>query len=162
MGEHKSSPKETLHIDSHAGEDGGGPEPQRAIIAVHPSRLVLAIAVGDELRVYDASDGEVHTLISSGSVAEQSIVTRALAFSRCGRFLATGGDDKMTRLWSCEGWKCLKTLCATEVNVQNRLNACTGRSGSHDCMSATVDGIYPLLPLQQVSQEDQRGGLLRR
>lgn len=37
-------------------------------------------------------------------------VFRCLKFSRCGKFLAAGGDDKMARLWSSDTWECLKSL----------------------------------------------------
>jgi hypothetical protein len=42
-----------MRLEVSNGEEGGAAEPHRAIIAVHPSAKVIAIAVGDELRVFD-------------------------------------------------------------------------------------------------------------
>jgi len=41
------------HADFNPGEEGDFAEPHSALIAVHPSDVAVAIAVGDELRVYD-------------------------------------------------------------------------------------------------------------
>jgi WD40 repeat protein len=35
---------------------------------------------------------------------------RCIAFSKCGKFLAAGTDDKITYLWTTDTWQCIKTL----------------------------------------------------
>ena len=85
-----------------------GVEPHRAIVAVHPSGTAVAVAVAEELRIYDTRDGKIHTLMDKSSAG--ATVPRALAFSRCGRFFAAGGDDKLARLWTCDAWECIKTM----------------------------------------------------
>lgn len=37
---------------------------------------------------------------------------RSVAFSACGRWMATGGDDKLFKLWECASWTCKWTMCA--------------------------------------------------
>jgi len=54
-------------------------------------------------------DGEVHVLIPRHD-SVKGFVTRGIAFSRCGRFFVSGGDDKIATLWACSDWQIIKTL----------------------------------------------------
>ena len=45
---------------------------------------------------------------------------RAVAFSPCGVWMATGGDDKTVKLWECASWGCKWTLCAPIPDEQPR------------------------------------------
>ncbi|PSC74264.1 tRNA (guanine-N(7)-)-methyltransferase non-catalytic subunit wdr4-like [Micractinium conductrix] len=99
-------------------------DPPRAVLAVHPAGAALALAVGPELRVFDARTGEHHVLISKadaraqgpqdpGHAARGSVpFVRGVAFDAQGRYLLAGSEDKADglRLWDATTWKLLQSI----------------------------------------------------
>jgi WD40 repeat protein len=60
--------------------------------------------------------GSVHQLIhhhpspTNGNSSASAIITHCLAFSPCGRFLSSGGSDKLVRVWQLPNWILRKTV----------------------------------------------------
>lgn len=97
----KRGNKQEKKQEHQGGDDGEGAEPSRAVLALHPSGRAAAVAVGRAVRAWDARSGQLHALMAAAT--EDAAEVRSVAFSRCGRFVAAGGDDKITRVWCADG-----------------------------------------------------------
>jgi hypothetical protein len=97
----KKGKKPEKQHQHQGGDDGDAAEPSRAVLALHPSGRAAAVAVGREVRAWDARTGQLHVLMDAS--AEGAAEIRHVAFSRCGRFVAAGGDDKTARVWHADG-----------------------------------------------------------
>lgn len=89
-----------------------------ALIAVHPFDQSVAVAVGSELRIFDLAK---NSSVSLGDDCKDMLhrdSIRAMCFSKNGKLLVSGGDDKLVKIWSTESWKCLGT-----INSEKRVSA---------------------------------------
>ncbi|CAL0310352.1 unnamed protein product [Lupinus luteus] len=87
-----------------------------ALIAVHPHRSSVAVAVGYDLRVFDLLAGVGVTLVNDSSSSSSSSSSfhkdsiRAIRFSANGNLFVSAGDDKTLKIWSSISWRCIFTL----------------------------------------------------
>ncbi|KAF1898338.1 hypothetical protein Lal_00033105 [Lupinus albus] len=87
-----------------------------ALIAVHPHRSSVVVAVGYDLRVFDLLAGVGVTLLddssssSSSSSSSHKDSIRAIRFSANGKLFVSAGDDKTLKIWSPISWRCIFTL----------------------------------------------------
>lgn len=90
-------------------------EPLRALVAISPTTEEIALSKGKSIVMGDIREGSAQTLIDgSTSGNEEEIITRGIAFSRCGTMLSSGGDDKAIRLWRRDNgsaWTAVKSMC---------------------------------------------------
>lgn len=115
----KKGKKPEKQQQQQGGDEGDAVEPSRAVLALHPSGQAAAVAVGREVRAWDGRSGQLHVLLDAS--AEGATEVRHVAFSRCGRFVAACGDDKMTRVWRADGdWAPLLSFRAPKkINLVN-------------------------------------------
>ncbi|KAL4452620.1 hypothetical protein ABPG75_008282 [Micractinium tetrahymenae] len=99
-------------------------DPPRCVLAVHPARGVIAVAVGPELRVYDSKTGEHRTLVTKpdqpAPAAQQPAHAArgaipfvcGAAFDASGSRLLAGSEDKGAglRLWDASSWELLQSI----------------------------------------------------
>ena len=80
-------------------------------VTYHPKLAQVAYSINDgKIQLWDAESGTpIKTL-----VGHQGAVS-CIQFSRDGKFLASGSDDKTIKLWDLETGECLKTFHAAET-----------------------------------------------
>ncbi|CAN6464868.1 unnamed protein product [Victoria cruziana] len=104
-------------MEEEANEGRGGGENEAegvapALISVHPQEYSVAVAVGSELRVYNMRDNCVVDLQGEAGGISHSDSIRAICFGANGTLFASGGDDKLVKVWSTDPWHCIQTICA--------------------------------------------------
>ncbi|KAF3796089.1 tRNA guanine-N7-methyltransferase non-catalytic subunit [Nymphaea thermarum] len=83
-----------------------------ALISVHPQEYSVAVAIGSELRVYSLRDNCMVDLQGVAGGLSHSDSIRAICFGANGTLFASGGDDKLVKVWSTDSWHCIQTTCA--------------------------------------------------
>ncbi|XP_031478416.1 uncharacterized protein LOC116249314 [Nymphaea colorata] len=83
-----------------------------ALISVHPQEYSVAVAIGSELRVYSLRDNCMVVLQGVAGGLSHSDSIRAICFGANGTLFASGGDDKLVKVWSTDSWHCIQTTCA--------------------------------------------------
>ncbi|KAL8548283.1 hypothetical protein ACS0TY_007561 [Phlomoides rotata] len=85
-----------------------------ALIAVHPSQKSVSVSIGSELRIFNLQDNSGATLMDENGGHKDSI--RAIRYSKSGQLLASGGDDKLVKIWDTHSWRCIYSV-ASEKRV---------------------------------------------
>ncbi|GBG75282.1 hypothetical protein CBR_g19915 [Chara braunii] len=81
------------------------------LIAVQPGGSAVAVAIGAGLRIFDIAKGQAVTLLDEqGRPDRHGDSIRACAFHPSGRFFASGGDDKLLKLWDTATWQCRRNI----------------------------------------------------
>lgn len=162
-------------VNERKGDGDHGNEPARALLAIQTADAAVAVAVDQDLRVYDKKyaqslpiihylgkyrsdlsfnscrSNELRVLLGEGGPGGDPTIVRCLAFSRCGRFLAAGSDDKIARVWSCDTWECIKSIRAPKkisvvsFNATGSVMLAANKFGDVlvTSTSAAVDGEAP-------------------
>ncbi|XP_074316744.1 uncharacterized protein LOC141652998 [Silene latifolia] len=89
-----------------------------ALIALHPFDQFVVVAVGSELRIFDLKKNCPVSLADESKEMLHKESIRAVCFSKNGKFLVSGGDDKLVKIWSSDTWQCLCT-----INSEKRVSA---------------------------------------
>jgi WD40 repeat protein len=74
-------------------------------VALCPVRQLIATACENNIRIWDLQTGDcLQTIVA------HYLPVLTVAFSRDGRYLASGGMDKTAKIWDTSNWECLQTL----------------------------------------------------
>jgi WD40 repeat protein len=74
-------------------------------VALCPARQLIATACENNIRIWDLQTGDCLETISA-----HYLPVLTVAFSRDGRYLASGSMDKTAKIWDTSNWECLQTL----------------------------------------------------
>jgi WD40 repeat protein len=74
-------------------------------VAVCQVRQLIATACDNQIRIWDLQTGQCLQTIAAHYLSVLSV-----AFSRDGRYLASGGMDKTAKIWDTRSWNCVQTL----------------------------------------------------
>ncbi|GAQ84245.1 WD repeat containing protein [Klebsormidium nitens] len=81
-----------------------------ALIACHPHAPIVVVAIGAALRVLNYETGEALLLSDATIPRRHREAIRAIAFHPSGALFASGGDDKLVKVWDTATWTCRKTV----------------------------------------------------
>ncbi|KAK7243006.1 hypothetical protein RIF29_37789 [Crotalaria pallida] len=124
-------------VDSESNNKDGVSEVAPALIAVHPLRSSVAVALGSDLRVFDLLAGCAVSLVVDDSVSGAAFhkdSIRAIRFGANGKLFVSAGDDKTLNIWSplsSSSWRCIST-----VSSEKRISAVAiSNDGSYVCFA---------------------------
>jgi WD40 repeat protein len=108
-------------------------------VSMHPKQSIAALAVGEEIVVWNAKTGEVqhHWQAHVGAVT-------ALHYTNGGTLLCSGGDDGSLKVWSPE-----HQMQHTIVAHRSRVCSLTTSDDGRFLLSASTDGTVVMSSLEQ-------------
>jgi WD40 repeat protein len=97
----------------------------------------------DGTLTWGTEQGEIKLAAPEGSepprvLAGHEALVRTLAFTRDGRTLASGGDDRLVRIWRAASWQEVLTLPGHKDAVYSLAFTPDGRSLATACHDGTV------------------------
>ncbi|PKA61397.1 Vesicle-associated membrane protein 725 [Apostasia shenzhenica] len=125
-----------------------------ALISVHPLDNSVVVAVGSELRIFDLKGNSVISLSEDVNGPPHFDAIRGICFSANGRLFASGGDDKLVKIWRTDTWHCIRT-----VYSEKRVSAV---AISHDGLFVTFADKFGVVWLEGLQEGGQNQGLIGR
>ncbi|KAL0906970.1 hypothetical protein M5K25_025505 [Dendrobium thyrsiflorum] len=131
----------------HTGEINREAEAAPALIAVHPLKRSIALALGYELRVFDFEMDCAVSLTDEAYSPCHSDAIRAICFGANGRLFVSAGDDKLVKIWRTDTWHCIRTVCSDK-----RVSAV---AISHDGLFVTFADKFGVVWIDTLEEDDQ-------